>query len=465
MSLRRLNFDADALVAVAVKASGASEGNEIAVIAEGSYNRVFRINFADGKDVIARCTQVHAKIWLPSEVATMDFVRSRLGPRVPKVLAWDASSDNAVGCEYIIMEKCVGPTLHNRVDANPNSFRHIYDVAELMSNLASIPFSQYGSIYYKEDMKTNYLDDSGLVRAWNDVFIEAGALICLLTVVHGRIYSPISAQNQVGARHTAEQHIALLQKWATIFPAVLPQSIYCMPTLSHPDLHADNICVTDADPMSVTSIIDWQSASVLPLFESEMPKFLDHQIFGSQFKYISTSDNLEQPVMPDNFNTLGNEERSQATAEFLQAWPKHAYLKHLSQLHPRLADHEVAQLPQIEVLRRAIYHSAHSWSQGLPALEQMLMVIKYAYGGTFPIHKDYPAAGIFSGEDLEQYSADMDELIEEQEHEAAVMELLQEDGICVSQDGGVAEQDFEAALKKAEDIRSRCIAHGSTERG
>lgn len=38
------------------------------------------------------------------------------------------------------------------MDANPNSFRHIYDVAELMSNLASIPFSQYGSIYYKEDV-------------------------------------------------------------------------------------------------------------------------------------------------------------------------------------------------------------------------------------------------------------------------------------------------------------------------
>ncbi len=37
MSLRKLNFDAEALIAVAAKASGASEGNEIAVIAEGIF--------------------------------------------------------------------------------------------------------------------------------------------------------------------------------------------------------------------------------------------------------------------------------------------------------------------------------------------------------------------------------------------------------------------------------------------
>ncbi len=74
----------------------------------------------------------------------------------------------------------------------------------------------------------------------------------------------------------------------------------------------------------------------------------------------------------------------------------------------------------MEVLRRAIYHSAHSWSDGLPALEQMLRVIKYAYGDAFPIHKEYPAMTIFSGEDLQQYSADMDKLIEEQNKRQAL---------------------------------------------
>jgi hypothetical protein len=33
----------------------------------------------------------------------MDFARTRIGAPVPKVLAWNASPDNDVGCEYIIM--------------------------------------------------------------------------------------------------------------------------------------------------------------------------------------------------------------------------------------------------------------------------------------------------------------------------------------------------------------------------
>jgi hypothetical protein len=81
----------------------------------------------------------------------MDFVRSRIGAPVPKVLAWDASSDNNVGCEYIIMEKCESNMLANVSDSSSDSY-HILDIASLLSYLAAIPFSQYGSIYYKEDV-------------------------------------------------------------------------------------------------------------------------------------------------------------------------------------------------------------------------------------------------------------------------------------------------------------------------
>ena len=82
----------------------------------------------------------------------MDFVRSRIGAPVPKVLVWDASSDNNVGCEYIIMDKCEGDMLANVSDTSSDSCRYIYDIANLLSGLGGIPFSQYGSIYYKEDV-------------------------------------------------------------------------------------------------------------------------------------------------------------------------------------------------------------------------------------------------------------------------------------------------------------------------
>lgn len=62
------------------------------------------------------------------------------------------------------------------------------------------------------------------------------------------------AQNQLGARHSTAQHLTLLNKWLALAPAVLPSNEYCIPTLSHPDLHVGNIFVDDS--MSVAAIID-----------------------------------------------------------------------------------------------------------------------------------------------------------------------------------------------------------------
>jgi aminoglycoside phosphotransferase (APT) family kinase protein len=121
----------------------------------GAFNHVFRLGLDTGNDVVARIPFRNAgprSLLTRSEVATMDFVRSRIGAPVPKVLAWNASLDNEVGCEYIIMEKCEGTALANVLDTPSDSCQHVFDIANLMSDLAAIPFSQYGSIYYKEDL-------------------------------------------------------------------------------------------------------------------------------------------------------------------------------------------------------------------------------------------------------------------------------------------------------------------------
>jgi len=47
------------------------------------------------------------------------------------------------------------------------------------------------------------------------------------------------------------------------------------PVLFHPDLHKRNIFVSDDNPSFITSIIDWQSASIEPAFwyTDETPDF------------------------------------------------------------------------------------------------------------------------------------------------------------------------------------------------
>lgn len=174
MSIRRLEFDIEALCAVAAKAVGTAECSTIGVLAEGESplascsknhrsrsvggcNRVFLLGMDNGTEVIARNPFKNAgprRLLTQSEVATMDFARTRLGIPVPKVLAWSASRENSVGSEYIIMEKWSIDTLADQIEAEeattPDTV--MLALANAPAKLASIPFSQYGSLYYKEDV-------------------------------------------------------------------------------------------------------------------------------------------------------------------------------------------------------------------------------------------------------------------------------------------------------------------------
>jgi len=73
---------------------------------------------------------------------------------VPKVYAWSSRADNAVGAEYVIMEKMTGVQL-SEVWKNMK----LVDKMQLRLNLASyqeiwlsISFRQFGGLYYKEDL-------------------------------------------------------------------------------------------------------------------------------------------------------------------------------------------------------------------------------------------------------------------------------------------------------------------------
>ena len=148
-----------------------------------------------------------------------------------------------------------------------------------------------------------------------------------------KLYSNFpSAQNQLGARHSGEQHISLLKQRLSFVPVVFPAPEYCAPILLRPDLHAgDNIFVTNDDSMSVTSIINWQDAAVRLLFaielNNEVPDTLDHIKILHRFRRIEPR---------------GKSEGSQ------KVQPVHAFIKTVHQL--RLAFYIVLRLLQTEDL-------------------------------------------------------------------------------------------------------------------
>lgn len=90
-----------------------------------------------------------------SEVATMDYVRNYLGVPVPKVLAWSSkASENGIGAEYIIMETAKGVQASNvwgDLDARQKK-NVVNSIIDAEQKLLDAQFSQYGSLYYKEDV-------------------------------------------------------------------------------------------------------------------------------------------------------------------------------------------------------------------------------------------------------------------------------------------------------------------------
>ncbi|KAL9028948.1 MAG: hypothetical protein Q9196_002754 [Gyalolechia fulgens] len=119
MAERYVRFNVPELMRTAAMAVGRDRCVDIVKVTEGGFNKIFLLTMSDGYEVIARIpTPIagSAHHTTASEVATMDFLRTRLDIPVPQVFAWASrvGGDNAVGAEYIVMEKMQGESLASR---------------------------------------------------------------------------------------------------------------------------------------------------------------------------------------------------------------------------------------------------------------------------------------------------------------------------------------------------------------
>ncbi|KAI8943289.1 hypothetical protein NX059_001309 [Plenodomus lindquistii] len=101
-----------------------------------------------------------------SEVATMDFIRSRLQIPVPKVLSYSTKANaNTVGAEYIIVEKSPGIELARVWDrlSGRDKVKIVIQMATFSARLSQARFPYYGSVYYSKDIpeiKGTKVDDT-----------------------------------------------------------------------------------------------------------------------------------------------------------------------------------------------------------------------------------------------------------------------------------------------------------------
>ena len=160
MAEHYVRFNVPELMRTAAKAVGRDRCVDITKLAEGGFNKIFLLRMDDGYEVIARIPTPVAgppHYTTASEVATMDFLRTRLDIPTPKVFAWASrvGDDNPVGAEYIIMEKMQGESLASRwLSLSTEELTEVIKkVVDIESRLFSARFSEHGSLYYKEDLE------------------------------------------------------------------------------------------------------------------------------------------------------------------------------------------------------------------------------------------------------------------------------------------------------------------------
>lgn len=136
-------------------------------IAEGGFNRVFEISMKDGSSILARLpypSTLPRRLAVASEVATLAFVRAH-GIPTPRVLGYSVH-DNAVGAEYILMEKLpgrpIGDTWYSL--SEQERLKVLLEIVKLEAKLFTTALPASGSIYYAHDLppSTPRIDIPGL---------------------------------------------------------------------------------------------------------------------------------------------------------------------------------------------------------------------------------------------------------------------------------------------------------------
>ncbi|KZT24282.1 hypothetical protein NEOLEDRAFT_1135492 [Neolentinus lepideus HHB14362 ss-1] len=155
---RHVEFDVEALQALACQALGATACLKFKKVYELEEQRIFLLKGNNGKDALIRIPFSFAgppKLSTASEVATMEFMRNVLGVPAPRVLGWSADATrNSIGAEYIIVERVPGTTFPARWPTLSAEQLDIFlsDLLDIETAFERAPFSQIGSLFFAEDV-------------------------------------------------------------------------------------------------------------------------------------------------------------------------------------------------------------------------------------------------------------------------------------------------------------------------
>lgn len=286
----------------------------VTFLAEGTFNRVYDVSpdppyeFPEDESYVMRVSlPVDPHLKTSSEAATLEYIRRHTTIPVARVVAFDASADNELGFEWILMEKVPGAPLEQFWDemSLEAKFQITKEMAGFIAQLESLRFPAIGNIYFKDEKTT------GRIPVANDLDFELGEMVHMDFFLYNRIQisgprgpfpNPASWMAALIETEIASLNLLLPPDHPDFDPLVLAldlcaerntilnncdQLLRLLPlvfksrkskreqyVLHHSDLNTGNILI---DPMSfeITGVIDWELVSTYPLWVSRRhPKFM-----------------------------------------------------------------------------------------------------------------------------------------------------------------------------------------------
>ncbi|RAK95537.1 phosphotransferase family protein [Aspergillus ibericus CBS 121593] len=392
---RHREFNVDALKSTAAQSLERCDTDikSLSKLAEGGFNRVLQITMLDNTQVLVRLPYPSTepkKMAVASEVATLALLRAH-GLPVPRVYAYSTDAKNAVGSEYIIMEKLPGRPLGDRWFAlsDRERLKVLLQLVQLEAKLHAIELPASGSIYYASDLPS---DSPRIVIPDSDFCISPDAALkwwfaerASLRIDRGPWEDPIDVLRNPALKELAwlraygrprfpferayresmdyrlsdpSEHIASLESYLKIAPALLPSN-----ELSRPP---NNIFVSD--DLDIVGLIDWQHASVLPLFlASGIPKF---------FQNYDDPESLHfrPPPRPD-LEGMDEEEKADILHDFQRRHTHFFYLaftQRFNEPHFRAMEHATNMLT-----RRIFNHASEPWEgNNIPLQADLVLLTK-----------------------------------------------------------------------------------------
>ncbi|CAG9946014.1 unnamed protein product [Clonostachys rosea f. rosea IK726] len=280
--------DHEAILQAAQQALNLNELCSVRFLAQGVFSRVYVVSSLSEEYMFKVSLPMFRRWKTECEIATMEWARQTSLP-VPRVLAHMNDPSQAVGYEWIIMEKDSGNPLEEVwADMDyPCKSRFVKQLAAFSAATFGHKLRGMGSLYYANSSLFPALPPGNLEeKTYSNSFdpygdgslgfpFRLGPGVCPLYLC------PYLERDPQGPFWTSREWIISLEALLDDFFPPLSASEPEPTILYHHGLNEKNILVDDDG--SIASVIDWEYMSTVPLFLAcDFPEFLIDESYNTK---------------------------------------------------------------------------------------------------------------------------------------------------------------------------------------